>query len=132
MLKKMNIVCKWQSIFYFCIACKERWESGLIHQFAKLTYLQWVPGVRIPPSPQKRYKKLVSLKTIVTFASLLGKNRLQLTGIKFRGAAQPGLRPGRSQVLKQLRFNIRGVAQSGQRTCFGSRGSQVRILPPRH
>ena len=30
----------------------ERWESGLIHQFAKLAYSIRVPGVRIPPSPQ--------------------------------------------------------------------------------
>ncbi len=39
--------------FYFCRALSqpERWESGLIHQFAKLAYPVRVPGVRIPPSP---------------------------------------------------------------------------------
>ena len=29
----------------------EGWESGLIHQFAKLAYLKCVPGVRIPLLP---------------------------------------------------------------------------------
>ncbi len=37
---------------YFCPTTKERWESGLIHKFAKLAYSYRVPGVRIPPSPQ--------------------------------------------------------------------------------
>ena len=37
-----------------------RWESGLIHQFAKLAYGFTVPGVRIPPSPQP---SLVHLRT---------------------------------------------------------------------
>ena len=35
---------------------QERWESGLIHQFAKLAYSIRVPGVRIPPSPQAKEK----------------------------------------------------------------------------
>ena len=30
----------------------ERWESGLIHQFAKLAYPNGVPRVRIPLSPR--------------------------------------------------------------------------------
>ena len=34
----------------------ERWESGLIHKFAKLAYSIRVPGVRIPPSPQNTQK----------------------------------------------------------------------------
>ena len=39
----------------FILLCNllERWESGLIHQFAKLAYPIRVPGVRIPLSPQK-------------------------------------------------------------------------------
>ena len=47
-------------IIYFCPAPPqadpERWESGLIHQFAKLAYSIRVPGVRIPPSPQSIQK----------------------------------------------------------------------------
>ena len=45
-------------LFFIFLSCfkpnPERWESGLIHQFAKLTYSIRVPGVRIPPSPQSK------------------------------------------------------------------------------
>ncbi len=49
----------WDELFTFVLppqADQERWESGLIHQFAKLAYSIRVPGVRIPPSPQPNPK----------------------------------------------------------------------------
>ena len=39
------VLLKWGKIL-------ERWESGLIQQFAKLSYSIRVPGVRIPLSPR--------------------------------------------------------------------------------
>ena len=48
--------CRTLSTFY-----PERWESGLIHQFAKLAYSYRVPGVRIPPSPQHNKNHAISV-----------------------------------------------------------------------
>lgn len=42
---------------YFCTPKQERWESGLIHQFAKLTYGKPYRGFE---SPSLRKKKPVS------------------------------------------------------------------------
>jgi hypothetical protein len=49
---------------YLTGSTKERWESGLIHQFAKLAYSIRVPGVRIPLSPQHKNHPQRSLRVL--------------------------------------------------------------------
>ena len=54
---------------------QERWESGLIHQFAKLAYSIRVPGVRIPPSPQPNPKRLYQkVQSLFSLYPLVAEN----------------------------------------------------------
>ena len=78
----------------------------------------------------KKFFQKVLIKILIQLAI---KGEINLYGGCSSTGQSTGLWHRRLWVqVPSLTQKFRGVAQSGQRTCFGSRGSEVRILSPRH
>ena len=57
-LHNPDFVLQFVVLLHSLFTALERWVSGLNQQFAKLSYLIRIPGVRIPPSPHYRNRDI--------------------------------------------------------------------------
>lgn len=119
--------------------CMEKWQRGLLHQIANLLYINYIPGVQIPFSPQGVVAQLV--RALPCHGKGCGFKSRQSRHLSYQLKWQSIWLliklfrvqvPGNSFLLIVRIYicTIRGIAQFGSVSALGAEGCRFKSYCP--